>query len=90
MREREHELLAGLERMEADASQIGLCPAPFRVLREELMRIIGERDGMAEAAEEALEVVEDLRRDDVLCWSDYIRMYDLLTEIMEAGEGEEG
>lgn len=86
MREREHELLEGLERMEADAARIGLCPAPFRLVREELMRIIGERDGMADAAQKALALVEDLRRDDALCWSDYSRMFDLLTGITSAGE----
>lgn len=46
MRANEAELLRGVEQMESDAVSIGLCPAPFKFIREEIERLILERDNL--------------------------------------------
>lgn len=60
MNEREKTVLDGLKQMEADAPSVGLCATPFRVILEEMERIIEERDGLL-AYREPKRVVPDKR-----------------------------
>lgn len=45
MNERDMELLVALDDLKTQAAAVGLCPQTFCVLRREVMRIMGERDG---------------------------------------------
>lgn len=60
MNEREKIILDSLKQMEADAPSVGLCATPFRVILEEMERIIGERDGLL-AYREPKRVLPDKR-----------------------------
>lgn len=42
------ELLSGLDEMIEQAPTVGLCSYPFKVVREEVERIIHERDALEE------------------------------------------
>ncbi len=46
MNEREKTVLDGVKQMEEQAPGVGLCAMPFRVIWEEMERIIAERDGL--------------------------------------------
>ena len=48
MTNRDKALLDGVRKMEEDAPRVGLCAKPFTVLREEIERIIAERDALQE------------------------------------------
>lgn len=43
----EQTLLDSLSQMECEAPNVGLCSMPFRVIREEVQKIIVERDNLA-------------------------------------------
>lgn len=60
MNEREKTMLDGLKQMEDDAPSVGLCATPFRLIREEMERIIVERDGLM-AYREPQRVLPDKR-----------------------------
>ena len=46
MNEKEKAVLDGLKQMEEDAPSVGLCATPFRLIREEMERLVGERDAL--------------------------------------------
>ena len=60
MNEREKTILDSLKQMEAEAPRVGLCATPFRVILEEMERIIEERDGLL-AYREPKRVLPDKR-----------------------------
>jgi hypothetical protein len=49
MTEREQAVIDGIRDMERDATGVGLCPMAFKTLREEMERVIGERDALMES-----------------------------------------
>ena len=58
MTDREKAVIDGISDMEKNAQKIGLCPIAFQTLREEMERVIGERDAlMTRKAEKEKKVV---------------------------------
>lgn len=52
MTEREQAVIDGIRDMERDATGVGLCPIAFSTIREEMERIIAERDALMTRFEE--------------------------------------
>ena len=55
MNERDQILLDALDDLKRQAAFVGLCPLTFQTIKKEVLRIMGERDGLREAS-------ADLRR----------------------------
>lgn len=53
MSEHEKQIIAGVREMAQDAPKVGLCSLPFKILADEIERIIAEREALRqEIAEE--------------------------------------
>lgn len=50
MTKNDQALLDGVKQMEEEAPSVGLCGFPFRILREEIAKLIEERDSLKDAA----------------------------------------
>lgn len=55
MNDRDRALLDGIMEMEEQAPGVGLCSYPFKVVRQEVERIIEERNALEELYQEALQ-----------------------------------
>lgn len=55
MNERDQILLDALDDLKRQAAFVGLCSLTFQTIKKEVLRIMGERDGLREAS-------ADLRR----------------------------
>lgn len=51
MTEKDKTLLAGVDEMITQAPEVGLCAMPFKILRDEIERLISERDALAASQE---------------------------------------
>lgn len=49
MNSRDHELLSMIEEAKNAATAAGLCPKAYKKIKEEVLFIMGERDGLKEA-----------------------------------------
>ena len=54
MSDKDRALLDGIRAMAEQAPGVGLCAYPFKVVRQEVERLIEERDALAELYQEAL------------------------------------
>lgn len=55
MTDNERALLDSVKQMEKDAPGVGLCSYPFKILYDEIERLIQDRDGWKRLAEGARE-----------------------------------
>lgn len=46
MSEHEKQIIAGVREMAQDAPKVGLCSLPFKILADEIERIIAEREAL--------------------------------------------
>ena len=54
MRDKDRALLDGIREMEEQAPGVGLCAYPFKVVRQEVERLIEERNALEELYQGAL------------------------------------
>ena len=52
MREKDKELLEAIDAMAAQAPELGICSLPFKILRDEVGKLIAERDELRDALED--------------------------------------
>lgn len=60
MTAKDNELIEGLVKMEEQAAEIGLCAAPFMLVRESIEQMIRDRDAAEKRYNAAVEILSDI------------------------------